>query len=52
MNNRQRNRRASRLRQSPDWPPSRRRRAGDRTEGTTPTTPRTEAPDSSPSETA
>ncbi|MFI0777166.1 hypothetical protein [Streptomyces sp. NPDC021212] len=52
MNNRQRNRRASRLRQSPDWPPSRRRRAADRTEGTTPTTPRTEAPDASPSETA
>ncbi|MFQ6142259.1 hypothetical protein ACLMNJ_04165 [Streptomyces seoulensis] len=52
MNNRQRNRRASRLRQSPDWPPSRRRRADSRTEGTTPATPHTEAPDASPSETA
>ncbi|MFE5828791.1 hypothetical protein ACFQ8W_00740 [Streptomyces sp. NPDC056508] len=52
MNNRQRNRRASRLRQSPDWPPSRRRRAADRTEGTAPTTPRAEVPDASPSETA
>ncbi|MFE7113891.1 hypothetical protein ACFU99_00470 [Streptomyces sp. NPDC057654] len=52
MNNRQRNRRASRLRQSPDWPPSHRRRAADRTEGTTPATPRTEVPDNSPSETA
>ncbi|MEV6080592.1 hypothetical protein AB0L80_36665 [Streptomyces sp. NPDC052069] len=50
MNNRQRNRRASRLRQSPGWPPSRRRVSG-RTEGTTPTTPHTEAPDASPSET-
>ncbi|MHC0429190.1 hypothetical protein ACX6XY_03235 [Streptomyces sp. O3] len=52
MNNRQRNRRVSRLRQSPDWPPSRRRRAVGQTEGTTPTNPRTEAPDASPSETA
>lgn len=52
MNSRQRNRRASRLRQSPDWPPSRRRRAAGLTEGTTPETPRTEAPDASPSENA
>ncbi|MEV7896662.1 hypothetical protein [Streptomyces cyaneofuscatus] len=52
MNNRQRNRRASRLRQSPDWPPSRRRRAAGRTEGTTPATPRDETPDTSSSETA
>ncbi|MER6604823.1 hypothetical protein ABT282_02610 [Streptomyces sp. NPDC000927] len=53
MNNRQRNRRVSRLRQSPDWPPSRRRRrADDRTEGTTPATPHSEEPDASPSETA
>ncbi|MGN5630621.1 hypothetical protein [Streptomyces sp. AC154] len=52
MNNRQRNRRAARLRQSPDWPPSRRRRAAVRTEDTTPATPPTEAPDTSPSETA
>ncbi|MEU8932895.1 hypothetical protein AB0D30_23820 [Streptomyces sp. NPDC048409] len=52
MNNRQRNRRASRLRQSPDWPPTRRRRTTDRPEGTTPATPPTEAPDASPSETA
>ncbi|GAA0370700.1 hypothetical protein GCM10010319_55870 [Streptomyces blastmyceticus] len=51
MNNRQRNRRANRLRQSPDWPPSRRRAAG-RTKGTTPAIPRAEAPDASPSETA
>ncbi|MFE0422234.1 hypothetical protein [Streptomyces sp. NPDC058953] len=52
MNNRQRNRRAIRLRQSPGWPPSRRRRAVSRTEDTTPTTPPTETPDASPSETA
>ncbi|MFE9413284.1 hypothetical protein ACFYN0_31530 [Streptomyces sp. NPDC006704] len=52
MNNRQRNRRASRLRKSPDWPPTRRQRAADRTEGTTPATPQTEAPEASPSETA
>ncbi|GGS64098.1 hypothetical protein AB0E75_24745 [Streptomyces griseoviridis] len=52
MNNRQRNRRTSRLRQSPDWPPSRRRRAAGRTEGTTPATPPTEAPDTSSSGTA
>ncbi|MFD8933874.1 hypothetical protein ACFV0R_01210 [Streptomyces sp. NPDC059578] len=52
MNNRQRNSRASRLRRSPDWPPSRRRRAADRTEGTAPAAPRPEAPDPSPSETA
>ncbi|MEE1845204.1 hypothetical protein ACIODX_15610 [Streptomyces sp. NPDC088190] len=51
MNSRQRNRRAARLRQSPDWPPSR-RRAADRTEDTTPATPPTEAPDTSSSETA
>ncbi|MFJ8587881.1 hypothetical protein ACIRD2_24990 [Streptomyces sp. NPDC093595] len=49
MNSRQRNRRAARLRQSPDWPPSRRRRAAVRTEDTTPPT---EAPDTSSSETA
>ncbi|MFE2596881.1 hypothetical protein ACFXCZ_10330 [Streptomyces sp. NPDC059396] len=52
MNNRQRNRRASRLRKSPDWPPSRRQRAAGQTEGTTPSTPHTEAPDASPSETS
>ncbi|MEU2206206.1 hypothetical protein AB0B95_22580 [Streptomyces hygroscopicus] len=52
MNNRQRKRRASRLRQSPDWPPSRRRRAANRTEDTTSAIPRTEAPDASPSDTA
>ncbi|MDT0450177.1 hypothetical protein [Streptomyces hesseae] len=52
MNNRQRNRRASRLRQSPDWPPSRRRRAVVRPEGTTQATPHSEVPDASPSETA
>ncbi|MFJ3646671.1 hypothetical protein [Streptomyces murinus] len=52
MNNRQRNRRAGRLRQSPDWPPSRRRRVAGRTEGTVPTTPLPEAPDVSPAETA
>ncbi len=52
MNNRQRNRRATRLRQSPDWPPSRRRRTAVRTEGTTLATPPTEAPDTSSSETA
>ncbi|MFE3018925.1 hypothetical protein [Streptomyces sp. NPDC059256] len=51
MNNRQRSRRASRLRQSPGWPPSRRRRAADQTEDTTPATPRAEVPDTSPSET-
>ncbi|WP_159031183.1 hypothetical protein [Streptomyces acidiscabies] len=52
MNNRQRNRRVSRLRKSPDWPPTRRRRAVDRPEGTTPATPHSEEPDVSPSETA
>ncbi|WP_158717062.1 MULTISPECIES: hypothetical protein [Streptomyces] len=52
MNNRQRNRRASRLRQSPDWPPSRRRRTAVQAEGTAPTTPRTEAPDAPSSESA
>ncbi|MFF3263285.1 hypothetical protein ACFYWO_29430 [Streptomyces sp. NPDC002932] len=52
MNNRQRNRRAARLRQSPDWPPSRRRRAAVQSEDATPATPPTEAPDTSPSETA
>ncbi|MEW2162216.1 hypothetical protein AB0912_04355 [Streptomyces sp. NPDC007084] len=52
MNSRQRNRRAARLRKSPDWPPSRRRRAAVRTEDTTPATLPTEAPDASSSETA
>lgn len=52
MNNRQRNRRVSRLRQSPDWPPSHRRRADSRTEGVTSATPRTEVPEASPTESA
>ncbi len=52
MNNRQRNRRMSRLRQSPGFPPRRRRRTADPAEGTTPATPRTEAPDASSSDTA
>ncbi|MGW1596285.1 hypothetical protein [Streptomyces sp. NPDC002343] len=52
MNKRQRSRRVSRLRQSPDWPPSHRRRTAGRTEGATPASPHTEAPDTAPSETA
>ncbi|MFE3883472.1 hypothetical protein ACFXPQ_11310 [Streptomyces lydicus] len=49
MNNRQRNRRMSRLRQSPGFPPSRRRRTTDPAEGTVPATERDETPDASPS---
>ncbi|MFD8916763.1 hypothetical protein CU044_7535 [Streptomyces sp. L-9-10] len=52
MNNRQRNRRVSRLRQSPGFPPSRRRRTSDTAEGTTPANQRTETPDTPSSETA
>jgi hypothetical protein len=51
MNSRQRNRRMSRLRKSPDFPPSHRRRAVGQTEDITPATPQAEAPDVSPTET-
>lgn len=52
MNNRQRSRRLSRLRKSPGFPPSRRRRATEPAEGTTPAAEQAETADTSPSDTA
>ncbi|MFJ4908212.1 hypothetical protein ACIQCR_23195 [Streptomyces sp. NPDC093249] len=52
MNNRQRSQRLSRLRKSPGFPPSRRRQPATPAEGTTPTTPQTENPTASSSDSA
>ncbi|MER8231452.1 hypothetical protein [Streptomyces sp. NPDC094049] len=52
MNNRARSQRLSRLRKSPGYPPSRRPRSATPTEGTTPSTPQSENPNTTSSDSA